>query len=185
MVGHRPLNVSLVNMSSVVVSPYRDEWPACFRAIRDELLSVLSCDDVSVEHIGSTSVVNLSAKPVIDVLVGVVSLPGLESRIPALARLGYDYRQQYEREIPERRYFVKAASILPRVHVHAVETGSPLWCGHLAFRDALRSDSSLAKEYEALKLRLAQEHPDDKELYTSAKAPFIQRVISKSRRHVR
>jgi GrpB-like predicted nucleotidyltransferase (UPF0157 family) len=104
----------------------------------------------------------------------------VEARVPDLSHLGYEYRQDYEREIPDRRYFVKAASILPRVHVHAVEVESSLWRSHLAFREALRDDERLAKEYEALKIRLSQEHSDDKELYTSGKAPFIQRVISQA-----
>jgi GrpB-like predicted nucleotidyltransferase (UPF0157 family) len=165
-------------MSSVFLSPYCADWPACFDAIRQELRVTLPGDEVRVEHIGSTAVPGLAAKPVIDVLLGAPALTVVEARIPGLLACGYEYRQRYELQIPGRRYFVRAASTLPRVHLHAVETGATLWRRHLAFRDALRSESGLAREYEALKIRLARQYPDDKERYASGKAPFIARILA-------
>ncbi len=166
--------------SAFVVSPYCAEWPGVFRGIRDELIAVFSPFAVAVEHIGSTSVPGLAAKPVIDVLLGAHALTDIESRIGPLGELGYAYISKYEREIPMRRYFVKSPAASLRVHVHGVELDSRIWREHLAFRDALRADPDLRARYQALKLRLAEAFADDKSAYTAAKGPFIQSVIAKA-----
>ena len=165
-------------MSTVVVSPYSAEWPSCFRVIRDELLAVFSPIAVTVEHIGSTSVPGLAAKPVIDVLLGARSLPDVESKIETLGDLGYAYVKKYEDVLPMRRYFVKSPAASFRVHLHAVERGSRIWQEHLAFRDALRTDPDLCARYQSLKLQLAHEFADDKAAYSAAKDPFIQSVLA-------
>lgn len=164
--------------STFVVSPYSAEWPDVFHGIREEMLGVFSPLVVAVEHIGSTSVPGLAAKPVIDVLLGAQSLADIESRIGPLDGLGYAYVSKYEREIPMRRYFVKSSATSLRVHVHGVALGSRIWREHLAFRDALRGDADLRAQYETLKLRLAEEFADDKSAYTDAKGPFIRSVIA-------
>lgn len=148
-----------------------------FRDIREELLGVLSPLVVAIEHIGSTSVPGLAAKPVIDVLLGAQSLTYIESRIDPLGERCYAYVSKYEREIPMRRYFVKPADASLRVHLHGVEIGSPIWREHLAFRDALRGDPDLRLQYQTLKLRLADEFADDKSAYPGAKGPFIRSVL--------
>ena len=165
-------------MPAVIISPYSAEWPGCFRAVREELLSVFAPIEVAVEHIGSTAVPGLAAKPVIDVLLGARSLVDIESKIELLGEHGYSYVQKYERELPMRRYFVKPAGTSFRVHLHAVEVGSLLWQQHLAFRDALRTDATLRSRYQSLKLRLAREFADDKPAYTAAKGPFIRSVLA-------
>lgn len=161
-----------------VVSPYSAEWPDVFRGIRDELLAVFSPLAVAVEHIGSTSVTGLAAKPVIDVLLGARSLTDIESRIDPLGERGYAYVSKYEREIPMRRYFVKSPAASLRVHVHGVEIGSLIWREHLVFRDALRGDPDLRAKYQMLKLRLAEEFAEDKPAYSAAKEPFIRSVLA-------
>jgi GrpB-like predicted nucleotidyltransferase (UPF0157 family) len=164
-------------MSIVVISPYSADWPKYFSVLHDELLSVFMPTVVAVEHIGSTAVPGLAAKPVIDVLLGANSLAEIEAKIKPLSELGYLYVPKYEREIPMRRYFVKSSATALRVHMHAVETGSRLWREHLAFRDALRGNSTLRNQYQSLKLQLAQAFADDKSSYTAAKHPFIQSVL--------
>lgn len=166
-------------MSNVVVSPYSAKWPDLFQNIREELISVFEPANVSIEHIGSTSVPGLAAKPVIDVLLGAESLASIEATIGKLEDCGYSYVSKYEREIPERRYFVKSPPDSLRIHVHGVKIGSRLWREHLSFRDALRNDSDLLAEYQALKLRLAKEFAHDKSAYTEAKGPFIQTILAK------
>lgn len=160
-----------------VVSPYSAEWPDLFRGIREELLDVFSPLVVSIEHIGSTSVPGLAAKPVIDVLLGAQSLLDIESRIGPLGERDYAYVSKYEREIPMRRYFVKPSGASLRVHLHGVEIGSPIWREHLVFRDALRGNLDLRARYQMLKLRLAEEFADDKSAYTDAKGPFIRSAL--------
>lgn len=172
------LGISKV-MSNVVVSPYSAEWPELFQNIRKELLSAFETTPVVVEHIGSTSVPGLAAKPVIDILLGAGSLAEIEAKIGKLEDCGFSYVSKYEREIPGRRYFVKSPPASLRIHVHGVEIGGRLWREHLAFRDALRNDSDLLAEYQTLKLRLAQEFAHDKSAYTEAKGPFIKAVLER------
>lgn len=163
-------------MSTVEIVDYRDAWPRAFGSIAQALQAALAGVPVAVEHIGSTAVPGLCAKPVIDVLLGVPSLGEVERRIPALSALGYRHRPEHEQQIPLRRYFVRDASVdMPRVHLHAVLRGGPLWRNHLAFRDALRADRRLAEGYAHLKRRLAQGL--DKAAYTEAKGPFIRTVL--------
>lgn len=163
-------------MAAVVVSPYSSEWPQAFLAAREELVRAFSPCIVRIEHIGSTSVPGLAAKPVLDILVGATRLQDIESRTSDLATAGYEYVQKYERELPNRRYFVKPEQL--RIHVHAVEQGSAFWLEHLAFRDMLRSDSRLRSAYQKLKLGLAAKHPSDKSAYQAAKEPFIRTALA-------
>lgn len=167
-------------MSTVVVSPYSAEWPKCFLAIREELSAVFSPMAVVIEHIGSTSVPGLAAKPVIDVLLGARSLADVESKIEPLSDADYAYVKKYEDVLPMRRYFVKSPAASFRIHLHAVEIDSRIWQEHLAFRDALRSDPALRARYQSLKLQLAQAFADDKAAYSAAKDPFVQSVIAVS-----
>jgi GrpB-like predicted nucleotidyltransferase (UPF0157 family) len=165
-------------MPTIILTPYSPAWPTQFRAIREELLSVFAPMLVTIEHIGSTSVPGLAAKSVIDVLLGAGSLQDIESKIKPLNEIGYLYVPKYEREIPIRRYFVRAQATSLRVHLHAVELNSRLWQEHLAFRDRLRADADLCTQYQTLKLRLAEEFAGDKSAYTDAKSPFIQSILA-------
>jgi GrpB-like predicted nucleotidyltransferase (UPF0157 family) len=175
--AQRPKN-GVTDMASVVVSPYSAEWPNHFHVVREQLLSVFAPMAVAVEHVGSTSVPGLAAKPVIDILLGARTLADIESKIEPLGELGFEHVQKYERELPMRRYFVKASATSLRIHLHAVERGSRFWREQLAFRDALRADPALRSRYQALKLRLAEEFADDKSAYTAAKGPFIQSMLA-------
>jgi GrpB-like predicted nucleotidyltransferase (UPF0157 family) len=166
-------------MSSVTIVPYSNDWPLQFAPVRANLLAAFADVTIQVEHIGSTSVPGLAAKPIIDVLLGAGSLTDIESRTEALELIGYQYISKYEKELPMRRYFFKpeAHSSL-RVNLHAVVLSSPFWHEHIAFRDALRSDRSLVAEYCSLKTELAARFPHDRPSYTAAKAPFIQSTLN-------
>jgi GrpB-like predicted nucleotidyltransferase (UPF0157 family) len=154
---------------------YQSSWPRHYQAAAAELATAFAGATASIDHIGSTAVPGLCAKPVIDILVGVRDLTHVTERIGALETLGYRYRPEYEDTLPQRRYFVRAADDRPRIHLHAWLSDSVEWTRHLAFRDALRSQPGLAREYAVLKRRLAVTHAGDKAAYTAAKAPFIAR----------
>lgn len=165
-------------MSALQLFEYQDTWPEQFLQVAAELHTAVSAIGASIEHIGSTSVPGLCAKPVLDLLLGVTSLSEVEAAIPALASAGFTYRPEHEQQIPDRRYFVRPSGSGPRVHLHAVVYGGQLWRQHLHFRDQLRQDRQLHQSYSALKRRLAAIHASDKAAYTEAKAPFIQQVLS-------
>jgi GrpB-like predicted nucleotidyltransferase (UPF0157 family) len=162
---------------TVIISLYSEEWPRAFEQIRQELLTIFSPANTRIEHIGSTSVTGLSAKPVIDILLGANSLSEIESQIASLEALGFTYVSKYEKELPTRRYFAKTPADGLRIHLHGVEIGSRIWCQHLEFRDLLRTDAQLRSEYQLLKLSLADKYAYDKSAYTAAKSPFIEAAL--------
>jgi GrpB-like predicted nucleotidyltransferase (UPF0157 family) len=166
-----------MSAAPVVIVDYSPEWPAHFAAERDAVAKVFSPSSVEIEHIGSTSVPGLGAKPIIDILLGAPTLQLIEEHIAQLERLGYRYIPEFEKELPHRRYFDR-----PSFHLHAVERESAFWREHLAFRDALRSDSALADQYAELKRRLSGTFGADRAGYTDAKAPFIKQVIHANHR---
>lgn len=165
-------------MSGIVLGQYSKDWPVAFAREHDVLVRVFEPLAVSVEHVGSTAVPGLMAKPVIDILLGAGSLALIESRIGQLGAVGYEYIARYERELPLRRYFVKSDISCCRIHLHAVEQGSHLWSDHLAFRDMLRSDPAMRGKYQTLKIGLATEFAHDKAAYTAAKDPFIKAALA-------
>jgi len=160
-------------MERVVVADYDPRWPALFREERERLVRALDGGAVDVQHIGSTAVPALAAKPIVDILVGVRRLPIRTPDIGALCRLGYEYRGEHG--IPGRLYFKR-----PGMHVHLVAFRSPFWDDHVAFRDALRGSRELALEYSVLKRRLAQEFGDDRARYQDGKTAFIRRVTEQA-----
>lgn len=167
-------------MSSVRIVPYSSEWPLQFEAVRTALRAAFADLAVAVEHVGSTAIPGLAAKPVIDVLLGAESLAVIESRAAALQRAGYQYVPKYEQELPMRRYFVKPeGSGSLRVHLHGVVHGSSYWQEYIAFRDALRTDQSLRAGYHSLKMELAARFAHDKPAYTAGKGPFIRSALTR------
>ena len=136
---------------------------------------------VTIEHVGSTSIPGLAAKPVIDILVGVTSLAAGEQAVPALEALGYEYRG--ENGIPGRLYFCKGVVRYRRTHhLHMVETGHEQWRPMLSFRDYLRAHPDEARHYEALKRNLAAQFRDNRQAYTDGKEHFVKAILGKAQR---
>lgn len=155
---------------------YNDEWPAIFVAERDRLLSLLPLSFVDIEHIGSTAVPGLMAKPVIDILAGVASMAEARSLSPVLLDAGYTTSAEFNATLSDRQWFMRWAEGRRTHHLHVVVHGGPAWTQRLRFRDALRSDAVLAARYAALKATLALRHGADREAYTEAKSAFVQSV---------
>jgi GrpB-like predicted nucleotidyltransferase (UPF0157 family) len=164
----------------VTIIPYDPDWPRRFDEERRALTAVFAGTEAVIEHVGSTAVPGLGAKPVIDILVGVPVLVEVERRIPAFEAAGYEYVPEYEQQLPDRRYFRKPR-VGPRAfHVHCVITGSDFWIRHLTFRDYLRTLPASAAAYDSLKRELAIRV--SKEAYTEAKSPFIENVLASAMR---
>ena len=163
--------------SLLEIVPYRPEWVDRFAEARDELLEVFAGVDARIEHIGSTSVRGLAAKPIIDICVGLGDLAEAEARVDDMLRFGYHYVPQYEEQIPDRRYFRKPTGHPRTHHVHCLRVDGEEWARHLRFRDMLRESPELTAEYGALKTELAMTHAGNRPAYTEAKSPFIRRVL--------
>jgi len=154
---------------------YNPVWPARFAKEKASLLEAIGHWVMVIEHIGSTAVPGLGAKPIIDIMVGVHRLADARYCIAPLAAIGYEYVPQFEDEMPERRYFRKGSQTR-HFHLHMVERGSEFWQRHLAFRDYLCAHPEVVREYEALKRRLASRYGTDREGYTEAKTKFIRLI---------
>lgn len=166
---------------SIVIVDYDPDWQARFEAEKKVIFDALGGSLVALEHIGSTSVAGLGAKPIIDMLAGIRQLADAVACIPTLQRLGYEYVPQFEAEFPERRFFRRGAPDARTYHLHMVEVGSDFWERHLLFRDYLRSYPEIAQDYEVLKRRLADLYGADRESYTKAKTDFIVSSLAQAR----
>lgn len=157
----------------VKLAPHSEVWHQLFAEEDARLRDAVGEHLVAVEHVGSTSICGLSAKPIIDIAVAVRAITDVEKCIVPIEGIGYRYRGEYG--IPGRHYFVKGE---PRTHhLHVVELHSDLWRSHLLFRDYLRQRSEVTEEYEKLKNELAQKHEENREAYTEGKAAFIESVL--------
>jgi GrpB-like predicted nucleotidyltransferase (UPF0157 family) len=160
--------------ASVEIVTYDPAWPARFREEAAILQVALAPWLVGpIEHIGSTAVPGLAAKPVIDIMAGVRTLAVSHPAIAAATQVGYCYwPYQADRE----HWFCKPSPAFRTHHLHLIPVGACEWLGPMAFRDYLRAHADVAHEYETLKQRLAKEHRLDREAYTEAKRPFIERI---------
>lgn len=168
------------NEAPVHIVPYDVLWPSRFEEERKLLVEAIGTWLVgSIEHIGSTAIPGLAAKPVINIMAGVESL---DASRPALAVLG-DYEYCYAPYRPDvMHWFCKPSPAFRTHHLHLVPFRSRLWIERLAFRDYLRVHPDVALEYADLKWRLAEQHRYDRESYTDAKAPFVQRILGEALR---
>jgi GrpB-like predicted nucleotidyltransferase (UPF0157 family) len=147
-------------------------WPDSFEWLAEGLRTALGVLAVAVEHVGSTSVPGLAAKPILDVAVGLAPQVGTEDVVSALETAGYIFRG--DKGEHGGLLFVLENRPAHRVaHVHVVAHGDAQWCRWLSFRDLLRADPTIRAEYDKLKRELADRHRDDRQAYTAAKTAFI------------
>jgi len=174
----------------VAITPYDPVWPELFRQEREHLLSCLPHDLVRrVEHFGSTTVPGLAAKPIVDMLVEVTDLQLTKIRIaPVLESQGYDYfwRPTSGDDVPPfYAWFIKRdpRSGARTHHIHMVEDHFSDHWDRLLFRDYLIKHPDVAREYEALKVRLASIAAHDRVAYTQGKTEFIVKVTDQAKRY--
>lgn len=166
----------------IEVLPYDPAWPLQYEAARDAILKAIGVFVLRIEHIGSTAVPDLAAKPVIDILVGVNRLEEAPDFLPPLYPLGYTYIPEHEDLFPERRYLHRIVNNAHTHHLHIVEAQSEFFRVQLLFRDYLRTHPEEARRYAALKQRLAQEYRLDREAYTDGKSGFIKEILVQASR---
>jgi GrpB-like predicted nucleotidyltransferase (UPF0157 family) len=158
----------------VHVVPYDADWPSRFQDIAIPIRRALGSVALRIDHIGSTAVPGLAAKPVIDVQISVASFEPLDNYRDPLQSLGYVFRA----DNPERtkRYF-REAPTRPRTHVHVRRFGSWGEQYALLFRDYLRGHPTQAQRYADVKYRLASQFAGDRHSYTDAKQPFVWEIM--------
>lgn len=173
-------------MAPIVIVEYDPRWPAMFERERERIRGALGVRSLAIEHIGSTAVPGLAAKPIIDILVGVRQASDLDGCIGPLTTIGYTYDPFPE--FPERRFFRDGQMGAGPHHVHCTRYGSDFWEDKLLFRDWLRAHPEAARDYLRLKLDLAERFGQDRERYeryTAGKNAFIQAALLEARRQLR
>ncbi|MBF8299473.1 MAG: Glutamate-rich protein [Dehalococcoidia bacterium] len=165
--------------ASIYIAPYDSRWPARFADERMAISEAITTwIEGGIEHVGSTAVPGLAAKPVIDIMAGVRNLVDSRAAFGPLAKLGYLYAP-YRTEV--MHWFCKPSEEHRTHHLHLVEYLSPRWKAVIGFRDYLRLHPETAREYEALKRALALRFSNDREAYTEAKSSFIDQIVSLTR----
>ncbi len=161
----------------IIIAPYDASWPQIFAELGTALRAALKPVALRIDHIGSTAIPGLDAKPILDVQISVASFEPLEAYRLPIESLGFSYRagnddlmKRYFREVPGER----------QTHIHVRRAGSWPEQFALLFRDYMRSHPEDAVRYAALKYRLAEQYGDDRVGYTDAKGPFIWEMMRKA-----
>lgn len=157
----------------IVIADYDPDWPRRYEDHRARIAAALGAEALRIEHVGSTAVPGLAAKPIIDVLVTVSNIGDESSYGPALERAGYELRVRE----PEHRMFRTPER---DAHVHLWEERDPAVGRHLAFRDRLRESRSDRAEYERLKRSLSRRDWPDMNHYADAKGPLIEAILARA-----
>ena len=178
-------------------SQYSDQWPVDFQYRAKTIRAAVGDLPISIDHIGSTSVVGLGAKPIIDILIGVEREADLNTLIQPMIGCGYTYFKKYEQEMSYRRLFVLLQPLTalpipnvidlnddynsgelfaPIVNVHTIVKHTHHWTRHIAFRDFLRTHPEATERYYRLKLELSQQEFAHHLEYNRAKNDFVKGV---------
>ena len=167
--------------SEITVVSYNPEWPVRFNEERLKLEKIFGTNQKSINHIGSTSVVGLAAKPIIDILAVVCHIDQIDSIVNLFEDIGYAYEGEFG--IPGRRYFRKRNKGQD-FNLHVYEQEAPQVIEHLAFRDYLRNHPEDCLTYAEIKKDLAHKFPCDMDAYCEGKDKFIKNIIKKAKKHL-
>ncbi len=165
----------------IVILDHNPLWPELYQALHNRIDAALGSLAARIEHIGSTAVPGLAAKPIIDIIVVLHTHHDLVSAIEALSGLGY--RHEGDLGIKGREAFATPSGYSR--HDHHLYVCTPDWRGYedqIAFRDYLRAHSGTARAYGRLKRALAASHRDDRRAYSEAKSDFVNAVLRRARR---
>ena len=162
----------------VALCTFDVSWLERYQKERQRLLTLFPATFIDIQHIGSTAVPGLEAKPIIDLLVGVESMNVAKSLNEPLCSAGYATSAEFNQTLADRQWFMRWANGHRTHHLHVVVHGGEVWQQHLKFRDALRSNQQLVVDYAQLKTELAARHGGDREAYTAGKSAFIRAALA-------
>ena len=164
---------------AVIIKPYNPKWAEMFEILRTKLIHHVGGQVIRVDHIGSTAVPELAAKPVIDVQISIIDFHSMEDLKTGMKLMGFVFRE----DNPDltKRYFREAVG-MERTHIHVREKGSWSEQFNLLFRDYLRTHEQDRNEYAAIKYQLAQEHRTDRERYVEGKTDIVWAIMKKANR---
>lgn len=164
---------------TVKIVQYDPRWKELFETEQKRLRKLLSKEFVDIQHIGSTAVPGLSAKPVIDIAVGVMSMGNAKKYIHEIEKIGYVWRSKFGR-IDRHIVFAKGNGVTNTNYLHLVKYRGKIWEDRIAFRDYLIQHATARKQYEKLKYKLAAKFSDDRESYTGQKEMFVKEILNRT-----
>jgi len=165
----------------VIIVEYNPEWPRLYEDEKLRIMGSIGHKIRAIEHMGSTSVPGLGAKPIIDIIAGVGDSQTADECVTLLAGIGYDDVTP-EPDNQDWFYCLGTGRLSVGYHLHLVRYGSDHWERHMIFRNYLRENPAVADEYFALKKDLAERFRDDRISYTEAKSKFISSVVDGARK---
>lgn len=168
---------------SIFLVDYNSDWIRLAEEEISVLKKIFHDQDwiIAIEHIGSTAIPGLAAKPIIDLYIGARSIEEAQQAIAPIKKLGYEFWEDNPNK--EKLFFVKGMPPLGKGrthHIHIVEYDSDYWEARILFRDYLRTHPKEVQRYAKLKHKLSKEHTNDREAYTDAKANFIESILKKA-----
>ena len=162
---------------SVVLAEHHQEWAEFFASEKEMLRKIIGEEVIAIEHVGSTAVPGLPAKPIIDIAVAVSSIEAIPALSQKMSTIGYLYRGDAGED--GGHLFIRESAPGVRIsHLHFVAQTDPQWSQYLAFRDLLQNDLTARGKYADLKNRLVANHKDDRRSYTAAKSEFIKTLLN-------
>lgn len=164
--------------NTVKLYPHSNEWENLAEATIKDLKDIFSDKAVDIQHVGSTSIKEIKAKPIIDIAVGVKSFDDVDKLIETLEDKGFIHVEKNDDE--NQRFFSSGDfdADTRTHHIHVVIFGDKEWCDYIKFRDTLNNDVSKRMAYEELKINLEKKYPNDRYRYTESKSDFIMRILN-------
>jgi len=163
---------------TVSVVPHNDEWETAGRKTIAKLKELLGDTAVDIQHVGSTSIKGIYAKPIIDLVIGVRNFDDILAKNDLLAKNGFYYRGH---DIPGQYLYICGEGEIRTHHIHVVIYKDANWNNYLMMRNYLNSHPEEAKRYSFLKRSLADKYADDRNAYTAMKEDFIDTILYKAR----
>jgi GrpB-like predicted nucleotidyltransferase (UPF0157 family) len=163
---------------AVILKKHHKEWAIAFEKERANLKKRVGDVALDIQHVGSTSIPNLSAKPIVDILMAVLSLSDVSKIRVTLENMGYEYRENGSDDM--QVLFVKGSEEKRTHYLHITEFESSEWKNSIAFRDYLRTHPEEVQCYEKLKQELAAQYSDNRGLYTIGKKDYFENVFLKA-----
>lgn len=164
----------------ISIEKYNPQWKDKFESEKQLLLKKLGTSDIDIEHIGSTAIDGLSAKPIIDIMIGLKDFNLADLLIEKLENIEYQYISKYNEIISERRFYIKERNGIRTHHLHMVERGKEFWIRHINFRDYLRNNKADRDEYNRLKIALSKRDWNNRDEYANAKSDFVRLIEKKA-----
>lgn len=162
--------------NTVRLEPYSTEWQKFFEIEKLTLQKVLNDKFIYAEHIGSTAIPDLKAKPILDLMLAIPDLNDWEWLKEPLAKLGYEFRRDFIKE-KGHIFFVKGSEENRTHYLKITELNSDFWMENILFRNYLINNSQYREEYQKLKENLLETHMGNREPYTKGKEEFVRKVL--------